>query len=64
MSAIRLGRLTAVKKDDGHGEDHMEEDHHYLIKDLQTEDNSFYTIAQEFPNDFAKPSRALGRDIM
>ena len=52
-------RKRAVKKDDGHGGAHMEEDHHYLIKDLQTEDKSFYTIAQEFPNDFAKPSRTL-----
>ena len=40
----------------GHGGGHEEEDHHYKIKDLQTEDKSFYTIAQEFPENFAKPS--------
>ena len=52
-------RKRAAKKDDGHGGGHPEEDHHYKIKDIQTEDKSFYTIAQEFPEDFAKPSKSF-----
>ena len=50
-------RKRAAKKNDEHGGHTTEEDHHYKIKDLQTEDKSFYTIAQEFPDDFAKPSK-------
>ena len=44
------------KHDDIHGGHDNYGHNDEKIKDYQTDSKSFYTIAQEYPNDFAKPS--------
>ena len=46
--------------DDHHGkDDHGNDDHYdqeYTVQDFQTDKLSYYTIAQEYPDNFARPS--------